>query len=121
MFICILVVKCLNNSFVLHFIDLNGLEYLQEFLRGMNYSIRYDIDIALIVNNVLLFVWDLYRQSQLHYNIIGCIKAVMNNAVSVYMCVHVYTLKCIVCVSMYSIMYCLFRMDGHMYWHIPRV
>lgn len=45
-------------SFVLRFVDQNGLEYLLSFLKSMNH---------------------LVRQSQLHYSLIGCIKALMNN------------------------------------------
>ncbi|XP_011403575.1 PREDICTED: disheveled-associated activator of morphogenesis 1-A-like, partial [Amphimedon queenslandica] len=46
-------------SFVLQFIDMNGLEYLLDFLRSMNNDVR---------------------QSQLHYIILGSIKALMNNS-----------------------------------------
>ena len=49
------------HSFVLDFVGKNGLEYLLEFLRNMNSSVR---------------------QSQLHYTIVGCIKALMNSPVS---------------------------------------
>ena len=48
-------------SFVVRFIELEGLECLVKFLRGMDHNTAH---------------------SSIHTSIIGCIKALMNNSVS---------------------------------------
>ena len=47
---------------MLRFIEQNGLEHVLGFLQNMNVNVR---------------------QSQLHYTIVGCIKALMNNPVGI--------------------------------------
>lgn len=57
------VIACIVHtySFVLRFIDQNGLEHKLSFLQSMNIDVR---------------------RSQLHLTVVGCIKALMNNTVS---------------------------------------
>ena len=49
-------------SFVLRFIEQDGLEHVLGFLQSMNIDVR---------------------RSQLHFTIIGCVKALMNNTVRI--------------------------------------
>ena len=70
-------------SFVLHFIELNGLEHMLDFLRRMNNDIRWNtlntLPHAALMQTISTI--SIHRQSQLHYVIMGCIKALMNNPV----------------------------------------
>ena len=56
-----MVLFFLYFSFVVRFIELEGLECLVKFLRGMDHNTAH---------------------SSIHTSIIGCIKALMNNSVS---------------------------------------
>ena len=64
---------------MLRFIGQNGLEVILMFLQSMNVEVR---------------------QSQLHFNFIGCIKALMNNPVCFQQIAS--SLKCVSCVAVTS-------------------